>query len=292
MARQVLRVVLDSNVFSEHHFPTLAESRCLELARRGRVLPVFPAIVLEETVRAYVGAATRELLLRQWIPYIISTEARFCDDMPSIWWRELIQGRGLKASEHMKARKQMTVVGALQALEPDGSSPLVADVVPTWLEGDARRGRRRETSKRLREQAARIASGKGLKLDPKLHVEEVALDEIRQEMALALIQRSIAPGGRAIEPFDRWRRNPASFPYFNQSIENEIYQLVLPQRDQNVRIDINAQPDLDVLTHLIRADALVTNEASFMPRAFDDIWKPRGKVRFTSKEFASLLEKM
>ena len=47
MARQVLRVVLDSNVFSESQFQTLAESRLLELVRRGRVAPVFPAIVLE-----------------------------------------------------------------------------------------------------------------------------------------------------------------------------------------------------------------------------------------------------
>ncbi len=292
MARQVLRVVLDSNVFSESQFQTLAESRFLELVRRGRVLPVFPAIVLEETVRAYRGEATRALLLGQWIPCIVATQARFCDDMPSIWRRELVQGRGRKASEHMKSWKQANVVHALQTLAPDGSSPLVAEAIPTWLEGDARRGRRRETSKRLREQAAQLARGKGLKLHPELYVEEVALTEIRQEMALGLIQRSVAPGDRALEPFHRWQRNPTEFPYFNQSIENETYQLVLPQRDQNVRIDVNAQPDLDVLTHLLRADVLVTNETAFMSRAFDDIWKPCGKVCFTSKEFAVLLEKL
>ena len=208
MARQVLRVVLDSNVFSESHFPTLAESRFLELVRRGRVLPVFPAIVLEETVRAYRGETTRALLLGQWIPYIVATQARFCDDMPSIWRRELVQGRGPKASEHMKFKKQVNVTHALQTLAPDGSSPLVAEAVPTWLEGDVRRDRRRETSKRLREQAARHASGKGLKLRPELEVEEVALTEIRREMALALIQRSIAPGDRALAWISTDRNSP------------------------------------------------------------------------------------
>lgn len=288
MASQAWRVVLDSNVFSARHFPTLAASRFLALARRRRVRPVFPAIVLEETVRAYRGAVTRALLLEQWIPYIASLQASFCNDLPSIWRRELTQGRGLKANEHMKSATQMNVLHALQTLAPDGSSPLVAEAVPQWLAGDARHRRRRELMKRVRVQASELADRKGLKPD----VVEVPLSEVRREMALTLIKKSIAPGDRALETFHRWYSNPGDFPYFTQSIENELYRVKLAQRDHGARIDVNAQADLDVLTHLMRADVLVTNEASFMARAFDDIWKPRGKVRFTSTEFASFLEKL
>jgi hypothetical protein len=292
VARSVLRVVLDSNVFSDCHFPVLAESRFLELVRRGRVVPVFPAIVLEETVRSYCGEVTRSLLLTQWIPYIVATRARFCDEMPAIWARELLQGRGPKASEHMDSRMQANVVRTLQLLAPDGSSPLVADALPMWAESNARLRRRRETSKRMRERAARLARSRRLKLKPDLHVEEMTQDEVRRELALALIGKGIAHGNQALELLHRWQRNPTDFPYFNQAIENELYQLLLPQRDHSVRIDVNAQPDLDVLTHLLRADALVTNETAFMPRAFDDIWKPRGKVRFNTEAFVALLEKL
>lgn len=62
--------------------------------------------------------------------------------------------------------------------------------------------------------------------------------------------------------------------------------------DQSSPIDVNAQPDLDLMTHLLSADALITNEKGFMRRAFDDLWRPRGKVLFTSEEFATFLRRL
>ncbi len=60
----------------------------------------------------------------------------------------------------------------------------------------------------------------------------------------------------------------------------------------NDRIDLNAQADLDLMTHLLRADALVSNETGLLRNAFNDIWRPRGKVLFSSQEFADFIKKL
>jgi len=52
------------------------------------------------------------------------------------------------------------------------------------------------------------------------------------------------------------------------------------------------QADLDLMTHRLRADALVSNETGFLRNAFHDIWRPRGKVLFTSREFADFIRKL
>jgi hypothetical protein len=46
------------------------------------------------------------------------------------------------------------------------------------------------------------------------------------------------------------------------------------------------------MTHLLRADALVSNETGFLRYAFDDLWRPKGKVLFNSQQFVAFLEKI
>jgi len=60
----------------------------------------------------------------------------------------------------------------------------------------------------------------------------------------------------------------------------------------NDKIDLNAQADRDLMTHLLRADALVSNETGLLRNAFNDIWRPRRKVLFTSQEFADFIKKV
>jgi len=60
----------------------------------------------------------------------------------------------------------------------------------------------------------------------------------------------------------------------------------------NDKIDLNAQADLDLMTHLLHANALVSNEAGFLHQAFEDLWRPRGKVIFTSQQFVDFIQKL
>lgn len=106
-----------------------------------------------------------------------------------------------------------------------------------------------------------------------------------------MIERHIAPSNwRAVST--RWHRDPAAYRYFTQFVENMVYKEALFVSDPSAPIDLNAQPDLDLMTFLLDADVFVTNEKGFARRAFEDIWRPRGKVLFTSAEFAKLLASM
>jgi hypothetical protein len=71
-----------------------------------------------------------------------------------------------------------------------------------------------------------------------------------------------------------------------------LYMTYYAAVHNNDRIDENAQADLDLMTHLLHADVLVSNETRFMRRAFTDLWEPRGKILLTSEQFVGLLGKL
>ena len=59
-----------------------------------------------------------------------------------------------------------------------------------------------------------------------------------------------------------------------------------------MKMDLNAQADLDLMTHLLHGDAIVSNEEGFLKTAFDELWRPKGKALFNSAQFVELLEKL
>ena len=60
----------------------------------------------------------------------------------------------------------------------------------------------------------------------------------------------------------------------------------------NDKIDLNAQADLDLMTYLLHANALVSNEAGFLHQAFEDLWCHKSKVIFTSQQFVDFIQKL
>jgi len=82
------------------------------------------------------------------------------------------------------------------------------------------------------------------------------------------------------------------YPYFTQFVINRLYIAHHAMTKNNDALDNNAQVDLDLMTHLLRADVIVSNETGFLKCAFDDLWKPRRKVLFTSSEFADFIQKL
>jgi hypothetical protein len=70
-----------------------------------------------------------------------------------------------------------------------------------------------------------------------------------------------------------------------------LYMTYYAMTKPNAPIDLNAQADLNVMAHLIQGDVLVSNEKGFLRTAFDDLWKPRGKVLMTGPAFLEYLSK-
>ncbi len=91
---------------------------------------------------------------------------------------------------------------------------------------------------------------------------------------------------------DRWAKDKAQYRFFTTFVMNMLYIAHNAMTKPSASIDLNAQADLDLMTHLLHADALVSNETGFLRQAFDDLWRPRGKALFTSQEFVNLLEKL
>jgi hypothetical protein len=276
--RKPLRVVLDSNVFSPDHFQTLAKSRFLELVKSRRLVPVFPAVMMEETLRAYHGQS-RGYLLDEWLPFILETQAQFCVELPEIWRRELVLRKGAGASEYLAKPYQRNLVGVLKTLPADGSSSMIADAQQVWLRDDDKR------------KAIRLAI-----LDLRKHplpksarpIDET-LPQLRFNAARHLLTFVTPHKSVARDLLARWRLAEQDYPFFTQAVDDLLFQPMLPLVDHTAAVDQNARPDLEILSHLVRADVLVTNESRFMARAFDELWKPRGKLRYTSIEFAAFL---
>jgi len=57
-------------------------------------------------------------------------------------------------------------------------------------------------------------------------------------------------------------------------------------------IDKNAQADLNLLSLLLNADIVVSNERRFLRTAFQELWAPHGKTLFTVPEFVEFMKKL
>lgn len=282
-----LRVVFDTNVFTPQHFDLVDNSPMRELCRFGQIVPIYSGPFFEETARAYMRDKVRDALLGRWLPFICETGGRFHEDLPTIWHREVVRGAGRKVSTYMKPRMQQEMIGRIRALPSDGSWNLIRE---TELERQADANRltaQREISKQMRVEVAAELRVRGLK-GASSGVGEDLKRRLVSLIGRGMIERHLECWNwRAVA--NRWERNPASYRYFTQFVQNMTYKEALFLTDHSAPIDINAQPDLDLMTFLLDADVFVTNEKGFARRAFHDLWKPRGKVIFTSEEFAKLL---
>jgi len=88
---------------------------------------------------------------------------------------------------------------------------------------------------------------------------------------------------------DRWERSKSFYPYFTQFVYNMLYISHYAMTKPNAPIDLNAQADLNVMAHLLHAEVLVSNETGFLRTAFEEIWKPQGKVLMSGPEFLQYL---
>jgi hypothetical protein len=293
MGKEVLRAVLDSNVFSAAHFDRLTDSPLRRLYKVGRVVPIYSAVMIEETLRSYASPKTRIDLLGSWLPFILETTPRLCDDLESIWHKELVQGCRSESAMYMRPSKYRSVVQELKHIPADGSWPVLRmaaiEIQSEWL----RKKARRDNSLEMRAEVRKLAKEAGITKHVRHDVGLVSEERVRlmKMLGRSLIERFVSPNNwRSIA--NQWTRNTDSYPFFTQFVNNAIFQELLFITDHSVQVDANAQADLDILTCLIQADVVVTNESGFMRTAFEKIWRPRGKVMFTSDQFTEFLRRL
>ena len=293
MSRSALRVVFDTNVFTPDHFPLLANSPLVRLCKVGRIMPVYGHVFLEEVWRAYGRESRRTPLVEQWIPFIVETVSRFCDDFITIWHRELVEGRGHRTNIYMCPRKQLLLLAGLGNISVDGSWRGLHDAKTELALEDAKRDAQRKVSTGIRQEVADELKKIGYSRQqhggpvPFNEFFPKIIDQIGREFVGVLV-RCYDPGAVA----DRWSSSKGAYPYFTWFVTNMIYMSYYSATRPNDGIDLNAQADLDLMTHLIHADVLVSNETGFLRKAFYDLWRPRNKVILTSQEFVDFINKL
>lgn len=293
MSKPLLRVVFDTNTFQPDQFELLGNGPMVHLCRIGRIVPVYGHVFLEEIWRAYGNEGKRAHLVERWIPFIGATVDRFCEDFITIWQRELVQGQGRKTNIFMRPRIQRNLLQNLRNVPVDGSWKAWHSTQAERAVEDGKRSAQREVSKQIRQEVADWRKGvayseqKHGKVIPFKDFAKREIDRAGREFVEALVE-CYNPTSVA----NRWSRDKAAYPYFTTFVENMTYMGYYAATRPNDKIDLNAQADLDLMTHLLRADALVSNEVGFLRNAFNDLWRGRGKALFTSQEFADFIKKL
>ena len=292
MTKSVLKVIFDTNIFMPIHFDLLANSSLVRLCKERRIMPVYGHVFLEEMWRAYGKDSRRNHLVERWIPFIAATVDRFCDDFITIWHRELIEGRGRRTNIYMHRRMQKSLLAGLANVPLDGSWEAWHKTENERAAESAKRTAQRDVSKGIRQEVAAKLKESGTSW--KQHGGPAPLEEF--------LKRNIDKTGRGFikalvkcrdpgEVANRWSRDRDAYPYFTTFVTNMIYMAYYSATRPNDGIDLNAQADLDLMTHLLHADVLVSNEKGFLKTAFEDLWRPKGRVIFTSEEFVDFINK-
>ncbi|MFT3736813.1 MAG: hypothetical protein QM776_17680 [Rhodocyclaceae bacterium] len=293
MSKSALSVVLDTNVFTPKHFDLLANSPLPRLCKAGRIVPVYGHVFLDEMWRAYGNENRRVQLVERWIPFIVSTVSRFCEDFITIWHRELVEGHGRNTNIYMSSRVQGSVLVGLANAPLDGSWRAWHATQKERAEEDAKRVTQRRLFTEIRQEVAQKLKEVGYSM--RQHGGPVPFEEFLQaeidgtgrEFIKALVKCH-----NTGDVASRWSRDKAAYPYFTTFVTNMIYNGYYSATRHNDGIDLNAQADLDLMSHLLHADVLVSNETDYLRKAFEDLWRPKGKVIFTSPEFVAFINKL
>ncbi len=91
---------------------------------------------------------------------------------------------------------------------------------------------------------------------------------------------------------DQWAQSPERFPFYTAFVEGFLYAGYHAMVEVNDPIDVNAQVDFEQLSYLTWADIVVSNDQRFFRKAFETLWKPRGKRLETSQSFAALVDRL
>lgn len=288
-----LRVVLDTNTFHGTAFDQLESSPFLRLCRAGRVTPIYSHIFIEESMRAYAIEGKRDDLVNRWLPMVIQSAEAVCDDFVHLWREELVQGKGRKAWPFMRAARYGTFKRGVENIPADGSWRAFKETEEERAIEDQKRGTQRKNFLGMREDIAAWSKANpgAFKAAMKdFNPAHLPPDEV-EGFGWLTIDGSL-PCWNPKEVFSRWARSKDNYPFFTQFAKNMVYASRHAMSKHGQKIDLNAQADMDLLTHLLHADVVVSNETGFLKTAFDDLWKPRGKVLMTTPQFVAHLARL
>jgi hypothetical protein len=285
-------VVFDRSAFHRARFDLLSKSALLPLTKCGAITVHHSDAFLEETISMYVKEKNHTELRRQ-LPYILEIcNGRWFRATLDIWDRELRLNQGVDTDvfeeEPVRTIAQNKM---LEAVARGGEWPEFKSALP---EKDVERGKqegfRRALLKMRRDIEAYKKSDRSLRHQPAPSVEEFIHHEIESFGAIVIAKHIATSYSMTLK--NRWKAHKDRYPFFTTGLEGRAYAAWHAMVEHNKRIDPNAQVDVEMLTCLNRADAIVSADTRFQKDCFDVLWKPRGKLFLTPEEFAGRVNRM
>jgi hypothetical protein len=207
-----------------------------------------------------------------------------------VWEIELTQNRGPLANVFEKCSVRRLAEENLRAgITGTGGWK---DFVLALPEKDLERQKQAKLHQIQREMRQEIAAKRKTQRELKQQKPPAALVFIRQELdeyGTQIISRYV---GRYDKPalVERWRRDKKRYPFLTSSLEGQLFSSWYAMVEHNKAIDANAHVDVEVLSCLNRADAIVTADTRFQKDAFDVLWHSKGKLLFSPDDFVKHLE--
>jgi hypothetical protein len=291
-----MRVIFDRSAFHGDRFDALARSPLRILAARGRVRSFLTPVFIDETISAY-GSARAPDDWRDHLKFAVDVcNGGLMLTRDNIWHNELVKRQGRRArhifpeiptKRYGKSNREW--LETLRAL----TSKSHKDLADAWMGSEAERA---ETNRRKDAQRALfsrirsdVAAGQRVRKLGDISFQRYLANEF---LAAGKQFMSLVDNQRRVELGELWAVRPDRYPFFSAFIEGALYSAFYAMIEQRERLDRNAQSDWEQLSYLVWADIMVSNEERFLRKAFDALWKPRGKQLMTAEEFSDHLSSL
>ena len=287
-----MKIIFDRSAFHGEDFDLLKSSRLSELVREREVLVFHTMVLLEETLRMIERHGNE--LKRQW-PFLRS----ICNagwfkplllaqppELKSVCEEEL-DGDNKDDNWPVVPSKHRSVVEAQLDNIIAGTASLseVDNAKEKWDQNHRAKDSNKKLLRHFRERPF-IRKGQSF----------AEYYQVSRDANASILSGQLA-SSRPRFKFDFWnlnvwRSNTNQFPHFAAFVELYTYAEYDAQKNRNAKLDSNWLQDSDQLSFLVDVDMIVSSDKNFMKRAFNELWKPRGKRMFTPEEFVEALNRI
>jgi len=254
------------------------------------VLVHHPVVFLEETIVMFEDKTNRDELRKQ-LPFLFEIcNGRWFRLHQDIWQIELVQNLGPLANVFLREKERKVLEADIRrGVFSDGHwADFHVAVADKNVERE-KQGRLFSIQKEMRQEIAK--KRKELNI-PKHQKSQTPIEFIRtqlDEWGAQMIERFIDRKNKRIL-ISMWRRNKQRYPFLTSSLEGQIFSDWYAMVEHNKKIDRNAHVDVELLSSLNKADAIVTADTKFLRDAFEVLWRPRGKQIYSPEDFVEHLK--
>ena len=281
----MIRVLFDRSSFHEANFDLLHASRLKVLCDRNVLSVIHTPVFLEETLQLY---GTNRAEFSRQIPFLLNIcNGGVFRDKGEIWNSELIENLQLKADIFLPAARRAALFKSMRDCSLD---------IEFEATGEERAGQRQNRANQrdifndMRSEFSKNLSVNSLNFPH--HYSFLTFREAEIRFVGRLMIERLVNGVDTELILERWARSIDSYPFVTAFAEGMTYSIFYAMFRPNARIDMNAQPDFEILSYLLQADVIVSGDTRFFQDAFNELWKPRGKNLFSPIEFIDFLNKL